>query len=101
MGLHKTVSADEKTITIKIDGMFDLSLQSEFRHAYEDIKNTSSNFVLDMRDTEYLDSAAFGMLLVFRDFVGGDNASITIVNANEDVKKSFSMLQFDRMFDIG
>ena len=99
MGLHKQVSHDSETVTLRIDGMFDLSLQSEFRNAYE-TEGKSSKYILDLRDTEYMDSAAFGMLLVFRDYAGGDQSNIDIRNANEDIKKSFVMLQFDRMFNI-
>ena len=99
MSLQKQTSADNSVMTIRINGMFDLSVQSEFREAYESGQGVKK-FVLDMRETEYMDSAAFGMLLVFRDHVGGDSADISIENANENIKKSFSMLQFDRMFKI-
>ncbi len=99
MSLQKQMSSDNSTMTIRINGMFDLSVQGEFREAYESEQGTQK-FVLDMKGTEYMDSAAFGMLLVFRDHVGGDSADILIQNANDDIKKSFAMLQFDRMFKI-
>jgi len=98
MSLQIQISADQ-SMTIKISGMFDLSVQSEFRGVYEDA-NDIKKYIIDMRDTEYLDSSAFGMLLVFRDYVGGDSADILINNINDDIKKSFSILQFDRMFTI-
>lgn len=99
MSLQKYVSNDAKTVTITIDGMFDLSLQGDFRKAYEE-SGSQVNYVIDLRATDYMDSSAFGMLLVFKDYVGGDNASISIVNTSDDLKKSFSMLQFDRMFNV-
>lgn len=99
MSLRKHVSGDEKTVTITIDGMFDLSLQGDFRKAYEEY-GKQMRYIIDLRDTDYMDSSAFGMLLVFKDYVGGDQADISIINASEDLKKSFSMLQFDRMFDV-
>lgn len=99
MSLKKHISGDEGTVTISIEGMFDLSLQGDFRKAYEgDHKNTK--YVIDLRKTNYMDSSAFGMLLVFKDYVGGENAVIRIVNASDDLKKTFSMLQFDRIFDV-
>ena len=58
------------------------------------------SYVIDLRNTDYMDSSAFGMLLVFKDYVGGENADISIVNTSDDLKKSFSMLQFDRMFNV-
>jgi len=99
MGLQKQVSPDSQSVTLQIDGMFDLSLQAEFRASYE-AEGKSCKYILDLRDTEYMDSAAFGMLLVFRDYAGGDKSDIYIKNANEDIKKSFVMLQFDRMFNV-
>lgn len=99
MSLIKHVSSDSRTVTIKIDGMFDLSLQGDFRKAYEDC-DRSVRYIIDLRDTDYMDSSAFGMLLVFKDFVGGDDADISIINTSEDLKKSFFMLQFDRMFNV-
>jgi len=97
MPLKKTVSSDSKVVTISIEGMFDLSVQQDFRKAYKD-EDKSKSFIIDMGRTEYLDSAAFGMLLVFRDYLGGDKAVVAIKNANNDVKKTFEILQFDRMF---
>ena len=99
MGLRRHVSPDESTITIKIEGVFDLSVQSDFRVAYEQGAK-AQKYIIDMSDTEYMDSAAFGMLLVFRDYVGGDDADISITHVNENIRKSFSMLQFDRMFRL-
>ena len=99
MSIQKHISPDQSTVTIRIDGMFDLSVQSLFRKMYEE-SGPSKKYILDMRDTEYMDSAAFGMLLVFRDHIGGDNSDITIINASDDIARSFKMLHFDRMFHL-
>jgi anti-anti-sigma factor len=99
MPVHKNLSNDTNTVTIVIDGMFDLSVQQDFRKVYEE-EGKSKQYVIDMRQTEYMDSAAFGMLLVFRDYLGGDKANVLIKNASDDIKKSFEILQFDRMFSL-
>ena len=99
MSIEKHVSQDQSTVTIRVDGMFDLSVQGMFRAAYEE-SGPSKKYILDLSNTEYMDSAAFGMLLVFRDHIGGDNSEITIVNASDDILKSFKMLHFDRMFHL-
>ncbi len=99
MSLKKHVSSDAKTVTITIDGMFDWSLQGDFRKAYE-VSGELVHYVIDLRNTDYMDSSAFGMLLVFKDYVGGENANISIINASEDLKKSFSILQFDQLFNV-
>lgn len=99
MSLKKHVSNDLGTVTISVDGVFDLSLQGDFRKAYEECEK-KTRYIIDLRNTDYMDSSAFGMLLVFKDYVGGEHADIRIVNTSEDLKKSFSMLQFDRMFNV-
>jgi len=100
MALTRNVSADGKVVTIKINGRFDFSVHQEFRTAYETGKESASDFVLDFANTEYIDSAACGMLLVFRDAVGGNSAKIGIVNANTEIVKTLTMLQFHKMFKI-
>ena len=100
MSLTRTVSADGKVVTIKINGRFDFSVHQEFRDAYHDSADKGSDFVLDFANTEYIDSAACGMLLVFRDAAGGNSANIAIVNANTEIVKTLSMLQFHKMFKI-
>ncbi len=100
MSLTRTVSADGKVVTIKINGRFDFSVHQEFRDAYHASADQTPNFVLDFANTEYIDSAACGMLLVFRDAAGGNNANISIVNANTEIVNTLSMLQFHKMFKI-
>ena len=56
--------------------------------------------MIDMKGTSYLDSSALGMLLLLRDYAGGDDASISIVNANDDVKKILSISNFEQLFTI-
>lgn len=100
MALTSNLSADGKVVTIKINGRFDFSVHQEFREAYGANRGKASDFVLDFANTEYIDSAACGMLLVFRDAVGGNNANIGIVNANHEIVKTLTMLQFHKMFKI-
>lgn len=100
MRVSKQVSADGKQLTIKVSGRFDFSLHEEFRKAYEDARQSGMHYVIDLGATEYIDSAACGMLLVFRDAVGGDKAVITISGASPAIKKTLQLLQFQRLFDI-
>lgn len=99
MALTKNVSADGKVVTIRINGRFDFSAHQEFRDAYSGSTN-AARYVLDLGGTEYLDSAACGMLLVFRDSVGGNDADISIVNTRPEIQKTLSMLQFNKLFKI-
>ncbi|MBV1915329.1 MAG: STAS domain-containing protein [Pseudomonadales bacterium] len=92
-------SNDGKELVIDIDGRFDFSVHQQFRDAYEYEKGVE-RFCLDMKKTTYLDSAALGMLLLIRDFGGGEKAMIRIINCNEDVKNILTVSSFDQLFSI-
>ena len=100
MSIMAKVSDDGSELIISIDGRFDFSSHQEFRKAYEDIENKPEQYVVDMNTTTYLDSSALGMLLLLRDYAGGDHANIKIVQCNDDVKKILTISNFEQLFDI-
>ncbi len=87
-------------LVLSVDGRFDFSAHQAFRDAYESLSNKPEAYVIDMQDTTYLDSSALGMLLLLRDFAGGDHSSIQIINCNQDVKKILTISNFEQLFDI-
>lgn len=100
MTISSMLSADANELTIKVDGRFDFSSHQDFRRSYEEAAQKPKTFTVDMRDTTYLDSSALGMLLLLRDYAGGDEAKVSIVNCNEDVKKILSISNFEQLFRI-
>ena len=92
-------SGDEK-LTIAIQGRFDFSAHKDFRESYEDLSSAPNCYSIDMREAEYIDSSALGMLLLLRDHAGGDSADVEIVNCNPDVKKILTISNFDQLFSI-
>lgn len=100
MAITSTVSADSSQVTIFIQGRFDFSSHQEFRAAYEKLPKTPQIFRVDLQGTSYLDSSALGMLLLLRDYAGGDKANIEIVNCSPDVKKILTISNFEQLFTI-
>jgi anti-anti-sigma factor len=100
MAITSTLSAENNSLIINIEGRFDFSAHQAFRRAYETVSTKPDVYVLDMNNTAYLDSSALGMLLLLRDYAGGDGADISIVNCNEDVKKILSISNFEQLFTI-
>ncbi len=100
MAIHARTSSDGQELDISIEGRFDFSSHQEFRKAYEDTENSPANYVVDMKETTYLDSSALGMLLLLRDHAGGDEARISIINCNDDVKKILTISNFEQLFEI-
>ena len=100
MPVNTRNSADGQTRTIAIEGRFDFSTHQAFRDAYEKDSEGVRHWVVDMTDTTYLDSSALGMLLLLRDFAGGDRASIRIENCNSDVRRILTISNFEQLFTI-
>ena len=57
-------------------------------------------YVIDLKESDYLDSSALGMLLALRDYAGGDEANIRIVDSNPDVKKILVITKLDELFVV-
>jgi anti-anti-sigma factor len=100
MAIWSQVSDDGRELTIKIKGRFDFSAHQQFRDSYEKQPTAPSSFVIDMTETTYLDSSALGMLLLLRDFGGGESANIHITNCNEEIKKILAISNFEQLFVI-
>ena len=100
MTIQANYEAENASLRIAVAGRFDFSCHESFRSAYEDQEDICDQFVVDLTETEYLDSSALGMLLLLRDHGGGDGANIQIVGCNETVRKAFTISNFDQLFDI-
>lgn len=98
MTVRAEPSEDGKALTITVVGRFDFSTHKEFRDSYENAD--VSNFTIDMREATYLDSSALGMLLLLRDYAGGDAGDLEIVNCNADVRKILTISNFEQLFKI-
>jgi len=100
MPIIKTISQDGKLITIKITGFFNIGLYQDFSSAYKDTLTVGTKYLIDMSETEGIDSSALGMLLLLRERAGGDNSDVTIINVNQSLAKIFKVSNFNRLFNI-
>ncbi len=94
-----TTSTNNNKHTIKIQGRFDFSVQSDFRKAYEEVSSNSA-FIMDFSSTEYMDSSALGMLLLLRDYAGGENAKIELVRCGTEIKNILEISNFQKLFTV-
>lgn len=100
MTILAKASADGSELVISIDGRFDFSTHQDFRKAYENDEISPESYIVDMDATTYLDSSALGMLLLLRDYAGGDTANVKIIHCNDDVKKILMISNFEQLFEI-
>lgn len=100
MGINMTVSEDGSRVTIAVAGKFDFQLYDEFRASYADTAGPGIDYVVDLSDTEYLDSSALGMLLLLREHAGGESSSIEITQASPEVRKILDVANFGKLFKL-
>ena len=99
MAITSDYDAQDSHLTISVSGRFDFSAHKEFRESYEDA-DQPDRYTVDLREANYLDSSALGMLLLLRDYAGGDSGKVEIVNCNEDVRKILTISNFEQLFTI-
>lgn len=100
MSLSTSASSDGKTLTIQIRGKFDFNLVQSFRQAYTELNTSTEKVVIDLRETDYMDSSALGMLLNMKKTLGSSIASIQITNCRPQLKKILQISRFDKKFEI-
>lgn len=94
-----TTSTKDNKHTIKIQGRFDFSVQSDFRQAYEQAPGNSS-FIVDFSSTDYMDSSALGMLLLLRDYAGGESSKIELARCGGEIKNILEISNFQKLFSV-
>ncbi len=90
---------DGDTLTYKFYGSFDYSLVKTFKKTYQ-TEGKAARYVLDLMNTEKIDSSAIGGLMYFHHFAGGKEADITLANANPEIKRLLNIAQLHHAFKI-
>ncbi len=98
--ISSRLAKDRGEMTIAIQGRFTYDVHKEFRDAYERVDAQATSFIIDLAGTEYMDSAALGMLLLLRERAGGDRAKISIINCSKDLLQLIRLTNFQSLFDI-
>lgn len=102
MGIKGIVESDNSTLRIEIEGRFDFILHKEFRDIYTNTNsaNKINKYIIDLTNTNYMDSSALGMLLLLREYAGGDSAQIEVVGCSPEIQEILEISNFDRLFKI-
>jgi len=93
-----TSKPDSDTLKIDINGTLGNIMHKEFRAAYEEQK--ASKYILDLANTQNIDSSGLGMLLLLKDHAGGENANIEFINCSDHLLDIFHVTCFFRLFKI-
>ncbi len=89
-------------VIISVKGRFDFNMHREFRNAYEKTGKgiASPHYTVDLSSADYMDSSALGMLLLLRDYAGGEGAKISIVKCTPTIRNILEIANFTKLFHI-
>ncbi|MCW8127528.1 STAS domain-containing protein [Microbulbifer halophilus] len=99
------LSKGGEALTIRVCGNFDFNMHREFQRAYQNLSPAPKRYRIDLSETQHLDSAALGMLLLLRDHcLGGEEdegqCRVELLNANDHVEKILLVSNFDKIFTL-
>jgi len=98
--IKTNISDNGNTLTISVRGNFDFSMVKLFREAYVRVDPLPEKVIVDLRNTNTIDSAALGMLINMKKNLGKPDRDISIQNCNPTVKRILSIARFDILFSI-
>jgi HptB-dependent secretion and biofilm anti anti-sigma factor len=89
-----------KEVTIKISGDFDFSTLDQFRQTYSDLDMGQVKLNIDLSDTEHLNSEGLGLLLILREYAGGDESNLSVTGCGPDIRRILNASGFEKLFKI-
>lgn len=99
MPLAVTRDEDERELIIRVTGQFDFGLHRDFRDAYRDSTDVK-RFVVDLQDTDYMDSSALGMLLLLREHAESNAAQVELRNVRGELERILRIANFHQLFPM-
>ena len=100
MSITTIYDPDEQQLTMQLPQQFVFNSYREFRNAYQNMQPETRLVRLDLKSTEYLDSAALGMLMLLHEHCTDSNRKLELVNLSDYVKRLLNATRMDRHFDL-
>lgn len=100
--MNVNVNQENGKARLALKGRFDFTCHRGFKQAYEDAfaGQGVSEVVVDMREVEYLDSSALGMLLLLRDKGKAMGKPVSLANCAGTVRDVLRVANFDKLFAL-
>ena len=88
-------------VAFTLSGELNFDAHEHFRTMIDEAeKFKGRRFALDLAGVPTVDSAALGMLLLFKERVGGRNAVVCLLRPNDIVTSILKLVNFQRYFDM-
>ena len=99
MPLDIEINAAEEKATIKLPVRFDMVVADNFRDAVRKLPKYVLNYELNMQQTEYMDAAALGSLILLK-HEKPEAKTMDVINCNDEIYHLLILMDYDEMFDI-
>ena len=92
----------DNNVIINLAGRLDVHLSAETEKAINALikSESSSNFVLNLNDVEYMSSSGLRIFVSTMRVLKESKRKLVLCNMNEAVKKIFEVVELTDMFDI-
>ncbi|MBL8376956.1 MAG: STAS domain-containing protein [Burkholderiales bacterium] len=100
--MNVNVNQEQGRARVALKGRFDFTCHRGFKEAYEQALAAGgvSEVVVDLREVDYLDSSALGMLLLLRDKGKAQNKQVSLANCAGTVRDVLKVANFDKLFTL-
>ena len=99
MTLKVESHSEANEVVIRLPQNFDFRAHKSFRDAFSKAV-PDARYVVDLEQTQYLDSSALGMLMQLREHVGGDKNRVRLVNADPSIVDILKIANFDKLMTL-
>lgn len=97
--MQVAVNVTPQQVVLTLRGRFDYDSRRDFDAGTQRALNeASAQIVINLKEVEYMDSSALGMLLVLRDKAQQKGKSVVLSNCEGFVKKILEVANFHRLF---
>lgn len=85
-------------LTIYTNNAFTFEDHDQFLKIYR--QPDVSKIVLNMKDTDYIDSSAMGIMIMIKEYTTKKGIEVKVVKVQKFVKKILTVANFQKLFDI-
>lgn len=98
MNINKTYV--DNNLTVQVEGRIDTITSQELEESLNEDIEKIDTLTLDFKELEYISSAGLRVLIATQKKLKANDASLTIINANDTLKEIFRMSGFDKLLTI-
>ena len=97
----KNLQIEKKEEAVFLTGEVDVGNCTVFKEQLNEIiEGTEGNFILDVSNLSYIDSAGLGILVGIYKRLSENKREMTVANANDYIKKLFRITKLDTLFKV-